>query len=88
MGLEGLWRSSVLDSSPPPQSLRPATHPEHQDPASHSAQKKRKKKQTKKNPKLNRLYPKPKGKNITKQTKSHKETYIYTLTKREKRKKN
>ena len=44
MGLGGLSWSSVLNSALPPQKLRSDTRPEHQDPVSHVAQKKREKK--------------------------------------------
>ena len=44
VGLGGLWWSSVMDSALPPWRLRPDTQLEHQDPVSHTAQKKRKKK--------------------------------------------
>ena len=50
MILHGVWRSlgvNVLNLALPPQRLRPDTRPEHQDPASHTAQKKRKKKRNK-----------------------------------------
>ena len=48
MGLGGLWWSSVLDLALPPWRLRPDPRPEHQDPVSHMAQKKRKKKKGRK----------------------------------------
>ena len=41
MGLGGLWWTNVLNSALPPQRLRSDTRPEHQDPVSHTAQKKR-----------------------------------------------
>ena len=44
MGLGGLWWTNVLNLALPPQSLKPDTRPEHQDPVSHMAQKKREKK--------------------------------------------
>ena len=37
MGPGGLWWSNVLNSALSPQSLRPDTQPEHQDPVSHMA---------------------------------------------------
>ena len=40
----GLWWTNVLNSALPPQRHRPDTQPEHQDPVSHMAQKKREKK--------------------------------------------
>ena len=40
----GLWWTNVLNLALPPQRLRADTWPEHQDPASHPAQKKREKK--------------------------------------------
>ena len=83
MGLGGLWWSSVLDLALPPRRLRPNTQPEHEDPASHMAQKKSAKKQKQKN----RQNPRTDGKSNLIQTKSHKEAYAYTLTKREKGKK-
>ena len=43
MELGGLWWSTVPNSALPPQRLRPDTPPEHQDPVSHTAQKKREK---------------------------------------------
>ena len=46
LGPGGLSRSNVLNSSLPPQRLRPDTRPEIQDPVSHTAQKKREKKRT------------------------------------------
>ena len=47
-GQEFVWWSSVLNLALPPQMLRPDTRPEHQDPVSHMAQKKREKKRKKK----------------------------------------
>ena len=44
MGPGGLWWSSVLNLALPPLRLRPDSRPEHQDPVSHMAQKKREKK--------------------------------------------
>ena len=44
VGPGGLWWTNVLNSALPPQRLRPDTRPEHQDPVSHVAQKKREKK--------------------------------------------
>ena len=44
MGPGGLWCSSVLNLPLPPQSLRPDTRLEHQDPVRHMTQKKREKK--------------------------------------------
>ena len=82
MGLGGFWWSSVLDSVLPSQSLRLDTQPEHQDPAIHTAQKKRKKENL-----INRQNPRTNGKSKTEQANSHKETYMHTLTKREKGKK-
>ena len=41
MGLGGLWWSNLLNSALLPQSLRPDIRPEHQDPVSHMAQKKK-----------------------------------------------
>ena len=76
----GFWWSIVLDSALPPRRLRPDTRPEYQDPASHTAEKKRKKERKKKN----RQNPRTNGKSKLIQTKSHKEAYTYTLTKREK----
>ena len=43
----GLWWTNVLNSALPPQSHRPDTQPEHKDPVSHTAQKKRVKKRKK-----------------------------------------
>ena len=43
MELGGLWWTNVLNLALPPQSLRPDTRLEHQDPVSHTAQKKREK---------------------------------------------
>ena len=37
VGPGGLWWSNVLNSAHPPQRIRPATQPEHQDPVSHTA---------------------------------------------------
>ena len=37
VGLGGLWWTKFLNSFLPPQRLRPNTHPEHQDPVSHTA---------------------------------------------------
>ena len=48
MGLGGLWWSNVLNSAVPPESVRPDTRPEHQDPVSHMAEKKREKKKKRK----------------------------------------
>ena len=45
VGPGGLWWSSVLSLALPPQSLRPDSRLEHQDPVSHTVQKKREKKQ-------------------------------------------
>ena len=44
MGLEGLWWSNILNLALSAHRLRPDTRPEHQDPFSHMAQKKREKK--------------------------------------------
>ena len=44
MGPGGLWWTNVLNSGFPPQRLRPDTWPEHQDPVSHTALKKRERK--------------------------------------------
>ena len=41
MELGGLWWTNVLNSALPTQRRRPDTWPEHQDPVSHTAQKKR-----------------------------------------------
>ena len=49
----GLWWSSVLNSALPPQRHSPDAWVEHQDPVSHTAQKKRDKKRKKKNWKKN-----------------------------------
>ena len=43
LGARGLWWSNVLNSVFPPQRLRPYTRLEHQDPVSHTVQKKREK---------------------------------------------
>ena len=48
MGPGGLWWSNVLNSALPHQTLRPDARPEHQDPVTHTAQKKREKKKRKK----------------------------------------
>ena len=47
--LESLWWTNVLNSALPPQKHRPDTWLEHQDPVSHTVQKKREKKERKKN---------------------------------------
>ena len=47
MDLGGLWWTSVLNSALPPQRHRPDTLLEHQDPVSHTAQKKREKERKK-----------------------------------------
>ena len=47
-GLGDLWLSDVLNSALPPQRLRPDSQLEHQDPVSHTAQKKREKKKERK----------------------------------------
>ena len=47
MGPGGLCWSSVLSSALPPQKLRADTRPEHQDPVSHTSQKKREEKRKK-----------------------------------------
>ena len=44
MGPGGLWWTNVLNSGLPPQRLRPVTQPEHQDPISLTAQKRREEK--------------------------------------------
>ena len=44
MELGGLWWTNVLNLALPPQRHRSHTQPEHQDPVSHMAQKKREKK--------------------------------------------
>ena len=54
MALGVLWGSNVLDSVLPPQRLRPDTQPQHQDPVSHMAQKKREKKKERKINKYNK----------------------------------
>ena len=82
-----MWWSSVLDSALPPQRLRPNTRLEHQDPASHTAQKKRRREKKQKN--QNELTdPYDKWLKQTYTGKIHKEAYTYTFTKREKGKKN
>ena len=48
MGPGGRWWSSVLNSSFPPQRLRPDTRLEHQDPVSHMVHKKREEKKKEK----------------------------------------
>ena len=48
MGSGGLWWPNVLNSALSPQRLRPDTRPEHQDPVSHTAQKKREEKKKEK----------------------------------------
>ena len=48
MELGGLWWTHVLNSALPPQRHMPDTRPEHQDPVSHTAQKKREKKEREK----------------------------------------
>ena len=47
LGLGGLGWSNVLNLALPPQTLRPDIRPEHKDPLSHMAQKKREKKRNK-----------------------------------------
>ena len=47
MELGGLWWTNVLNLALPPQRHRSHTQPEHQDPVSHMAQKKREKKRKK-----------------------------------------
>ena len=63
----------------PPRRLRPNNQLEHQDPASHMAQKKSKRenknKNRNKNKKTNRQNPRTNGKSKPIQTKSHKEAY-------------
>ena len=46
-GAGGLWWTNVLISALPPQRHKPDTWPEHQDPVSHMAQKKREKERKK-----------------------------------------
>ena len=75
-GPGGLWWSNVLVSALPPWRLRPDTRPEHQDPASHMAWKKRKKKKKKKK-KTDRT-PNQMVKAKLNRQKSHKETYTHT----------
>ena len=48
MELGGVWWTNVLNSAVPPQRQRPDTRLEHQDPVSHTAQKKGRKKERKK----------------------------------------
>ena len=48
MGPGGLWWTNVLNLALSPQRFRPDTQPEHLDPASHLAQKKKKGKERKK----------------------------------------
>ena len=67
--------SSVLDSALPPWRLRPDMRPEHQDPDSHTAQKKKKKEPKQNKTKMNRQSPMTNGKSKAIQTKSHKEAY-------------
>ena len=72
----------------PPWRLRSDSQPEHQEPASPTAEKKRKtENKNKSKKKMNRQNPRTNGKSKPKQTKSHKEAYTYILTKGEKRKK-
>ena len=44
----GLWWTNVLNSALPPQRHMPDTQPEHEDPVSHTALKKREKKRKRK----------------------------------------
>ena len=48
LGLRGLWWTSVLNSALPPKRLRPDTWLEHQDPVSHTVQKKGEKRKERK----------------------------------------
>ena len=74
-----------MDLSLPPRRLRPDTRPEHQDPVSHMVQKKRNRENKNKQKKTkSRQNPRTNGKSQPIQTKSHKEAYTYTFTKREK----
>ena len=52
MGPGGLWWSSFLNLALPPWRLRPDSSLEHQDPVSHTAQKKREKKERKQQVKI------------------------------------
>ena len=54
MELGGLWWTNVLDLALPPHRHRPDTLPEHQDPVSCTAQKKRQKERRKKERKKGR----------------------------------
>ena len=78
MGPGSFQWSNVLDSALPPQRLRPYTWPEHRDPASHTAQKKRKREKHK-NKKMNKQNPRTKGKSKYIQTKiTQRSIYIHT----------
>ena len=78
MGLGDLWWSSVLDSALPPQRLRPDAWPEDKDPASHMAQKKRKKERKNRTD----IIPNKMVKAKLNRQKSHKETHTHTHKKR------
>ena len=58
MGLGGLRWSNVLNSASPPWRLRLDTRPDHQDPVSHMAQKKREKKKKFKKLKIKKHFKK------------------------------
>ena len=51
----GLWWTNVLNSALPPWSLKPDTRPEHYNPVSHMAQKKREEKRERKKEKINKV---------------------------------
>ena len=48
MGPGGLWWTNILNLALPPQSLRSDTRLEHEDPVSHTAQRKKEKKKERK----------------------------------------
>ena len=83
MGLGGVWWSNVPDSAHPCQRLRPNTQMEHQVPASHVVQRKRRKEKKRTDNILGQMV-----KASLYRKKSHKGAYSYTLTKKEKNEKN
>ena len=83
MGLGCFWLSNVLDSALPLRRLRSDTRLEHQDPASHMAQKKRKreKKRQSKNQKTNRQNPGQMVKaNLYRQNHTKKHTHTHRIS--------
>ena len=72
-----------MDSALPPKRLRPSTRPEHQDPASHTAQKKRRKQTNKQTKAINRTLVQMVKANLCR--KNHRKKHTHTHSQKEKK---